>query len=122
LIGVFSLAHPHLSKPPIASAKQQALQNLINAYFKNGIHLMTQLTDAPTIVLALNELAKIVPYITSSRRIVKAYLKACLTFWSSGHGGDADDGGDSVRIAAFLAIRRLTRAGDQAITELALKV
>lgn len=95
---------------------------MITTYFGNVVHLMTQLTDASTIVLALNESAKIVPYITSSRKIVKVYLKACLTFWSSGNGGDADDGGDSVRIAAFLAIRRLTRGGDQAITELVLKV
>ena len=95
---------------------------MITAYFSNVVHLMTQLTDAPTIVLALNESAKIVPYITSSRKIVKVYLRACLTFWSSGSGGTADDGGDSVRIAAFLAVRRLTRGGDQAITELVLKV
>ena len=95
---------------------------MITAYFSNVVHMMTQLTDASTIVLALNESAKIVPYITSSRKMVKVYLKACLTFWSSGSGGAADDGGDSVRIAAFLAIRRLTRGGDPAIMELVLKV
>jgi len=95
---------------------------MINAYFSNVVHLMAQLTDPSTTVLALNESAKILPYITSSRKIVKVYLKACLTLWSGGSGADADDGGDSVRIAAFLAIRRLTRGGDQAITELVLKV
>lgn len=83
---------------------------------------MSQLSDASTIVLALNESAKIVPYITSSRKIVKVYLKACLTLWSTGSGGDTDEGGDNVRVAAFLAIRRLTRGGDQAIAELVLKV
>ena len=95
---------------------------MINAYFSNAVHFMTQLTDASTIVLALNESTKIIPYITSSRKIVKVYLKACLGFWSSGCGGDVDDEGDRVRIAAFLAIRRLTHGGDQAITELVLKV
>jgi len=95
---------------------------MITAYFSNVVYLITQLMDASTIVLALNESAKIVPYITSSRKIVKVYLKACLTLWSSGSGADADDGGDGVRVAAFLAIRRLTRGGDQAITELVLKV
>ena len=86
------------------------------------VHLITQLSDASTIVLALNESAKIVPYITSSRKTVKVYLKACLTLWSSGCGGDTDDDGDGVRVAAFLATRRLTRGGDQAIAELVMKV
>lgn len=73
-----------------------------------------------------------IPYITSSRRTVKQYLKvsqltvpvhsgphlsvrqACLGLWST-----ADD---SVRISSVLAIRRLACATDESILDLVLKV
>lgn len=42
------------------------------------MHLITQLTDRDMLVLALTETAKLVPYITSSRKAVKLYLKVGL--------------------------------------------
>ena len=72
-----------------------------------------------------------IPYVTSSRRTIKQYLKvshllslftlahlfvrqACLSLWST-----ADD---TVRIASILAIRRLACASDESILDLILKV
>lgn len=65
------------SKPPTQTAKQKTLQKLILAYFNNVIHLIPQLTDKETLQLAFAESAKILPYVTTSRKAVKAYLKVC---------------------------------------------
>ncbi|KAG6374069.1 Noc2-domain-containing protein [Boletus reticuloceps] len=100
-------------KPPTQTKKQKALQKLILSYFSNIVHLIPQLTDNEMLQLAFAESAKILPYVTTSRRAVKAYLKQCLNVWSSGE--------DSVRIAAFLAIRMLANAADNAMLDLVMK-
>ncbi|KZT24958.1 Noc2-domain-containing protein [Neolentinus lepideus HHB14362 ss-1] len=100
-------------KPPTQNAKQKALQKLILSYFHNAIHLITQLTEQDMVRLAVAETAKIVPYIISSRKAVKLYLKTCLDLWSSAE--------DSTRITAFLAIRRLSTASDESILDMVLK-
>ncbi|KAG8215220.1 Noc2p family-domain-containing protein [Butyriboletus roseoflavus] len=100
-------------KPPTQTTKQRALQKLILSYFNNVVHLIPQLTNNETLQLAFAESAKILPYVTTSRKAVKAYLKQCLDVWSSGE--------DSVRIAAFLAIRMLANAADNAMLDLVMK-
>lgn len=77
------------------------------------MHLLSQMTDTEMQRLALTESAKLVPYITNSRKSVKAYLKACLDLWASAE--------DSVRIAAFLAVRKLASATDASIMDMVLK-
>ncbi|KAG1740153.1 Noc2-domain-containing protein [Suillus paluster] len=100
-------------KQPTQSAKQKALQKLTLSYFNNVVHLIPQLTDSETLRLALTESAKILPYVVSSRKAVKTYLKQCLELWSTGE--------DDIRIAAFLAIRRLASSTEDSIVDLALK-
>ncbi|KAL1739666.1 Noc2p family-domain-containing protein, partial [Schizophyllum fasciatum] len=100
-------------KPPTQTPKFKTLQKLILSYFLNAIHLMDQLTDNEMLQLALTETAKVVPYVISSRKAVKLYLKKCLSIWSSGE--------DSVRIAAFLAIRHLASGTDNAVLDSILK-
>ncbi|KAG7087567.1 hypothetical protein E1B28_013522 [Marasmius oreades] len=100
-------------KPPTQTPKFQALQKLILSYFHNIIHLLEQLTDNDMTQLALSESAKILPYVISSRKTVKLYLKKCLEIWSTAE--------DSTRIAAFLAIRKLASATDQSIFDNVLK-
>ncbi|KAF8604341.1 Noc2-domain-containing protein [Ceratobasidium sp. AG-I] len=63
--------------------------------------------------LALTETGKLAPYMVGSRKAVRAWLKACLGLWSSA--------ADSVRISAFLAIRRLALSSDEAIVDLVQK-
>ena len=75
---------------------------------------MSQISDNDMLRLALSETAKLVPYITSNRKTVKLYLKTCLDYWSSAE--------DSVRIAAFLSVRRLAAATDESILDSVLKV
>jgi len=82
------------------------------------------------ITTCLTDSAKLVPYIAGNRKIVKAYLKTCLGFWSSpsidsskDEEGEVDTGEeDRVRIAAFLSIRRVAMANDEALLDLVLKV
>lgn len=50
---------------------------MILSYFHNIMHLLSQMTDTEMQRLALTESAKLVPYITNSRKSVKAYLKVC---------------------------------------------
>ncbi|OCH88941.1 Noc2-domain-containing protein [Obba rivulosa] len=100
-------------KAPTQTTKWKTLQKLIQSYFHNVMHLLTQLTDNEMLKLALTESAKIVPYITSSRKAVKVHLKTCLNLWST-----AEDG---VRIAAFLAVRKLASATDESIMDIVLK-
>ncbi|KAL4071645.1 Noc2p family-domain-containing protein [Scleroderma yunnanense] len=100
-------------KSPVQSPKQKATQKLILSYFNNVVHLIPQLTDSEMIQLSLTESAKILPYIITSRKAVKSYLKKCLQLWSTAE--------DSVRIAAFLAIRKLASSSDDAILDMVLK-
>ena len=71
------------SKPPTQTQKFKTLQKLILSHFHNVIHILSQLTDEDTLRLALTESAKLVPYIISSRKSVKAYLKVGLK-WQFG--------------------------------------
>ncbi|KAJ7128139.1 Noc2-domain-containing protein [Mycena crocata] len=100
-------------KPPTQTAKLKALQKLILSYFQNVVHILSQLTDDDMLQLAVAESSKIIPYIVSSRKAVKLYLKKCLELWSSAK--------DSIRIAAFLAIRKLASATDESILDSVLK-
>lgn len=52
---------------------------MILSYFHNIVNLITQLSDTEMLELALNESSKIIPYVLSSRKAVKAYLKVFLS-------------------------------------------
>ena len=71
----FPRAHIRFSKPPTQTVKFKTLQRMILAYFRNVIHLLSQLPDTELLHLALTESAKIIPYVVSSRKAVKLYLK-----------------------------------------------
>ena len=66
-------------------------------------------------MLAIQESTKLLPWIISARKAMRAYLKVLLELWSSAPN-------DSVRIAAFLAVRRMSEGGDDAIKDQCLKV
>ncbi|KAJ8502657.1 hypothetical protein ONZ45_g11555 [Pleurotus djamor] len=94
-------------KPPVQTKKFKTLQKMILSYFQNVIHLISNGSDDELLELAVKESSKLVPYIISSRKTVKLYLKKCLELWSSGK--------DSIRIAAFLSMRKLATSSDSAI-------
>lgn len=76
ILSIWLCSEIFISKQPSQSAKQKALQKLTLSYFNNVVHLIPQLTDPETLRLALTESAKILPYVVSSRKAVKTYLKA----------------------------------------------
>ncbi|TBU59905.1 Noc2-domain-containing protein [Dichomitus squalens] len=100
-------------KAPTQTKKWKTLQKLILSYFHNVLHLMSQISDNDMLRLALSETAKLVPYVTSSRKTVKLYLKNCLDYWATAE--------DSVRISAFLSVRRLAAVTDASVLESVLK-
>ncbi|PCH43014.1 Noc2-domain-containing protein [Wolfiporia cocos MD-104 SS10] len=100
-------------KAPTQTQKWKTLQKMIVSYFHNVMHLLAQLTDTDMSRLAVSESARLVPYVTSNRKAMKVYLKTCLDLWSSAE--------DSIRIAAFLAVRKLCQATDESIMDLVLK-
>ncbi|CAK5271008.1 unnamed protein product [Mycena citricolor] len=100
-------------KAPTQTPKMKALQKLILSYFQNVVHILSQLTDPEMLQIAVTESAKIIPYVLSSRKAVKLYLKKCLELWSSAQ--------DNIRIAAFLAIRKLASTADESVLDSVLK-
>ncbi|KAL5520417.1 hypothetical protein ACEPAG_9641 [Sanghuangporus baumii] len=100
-------------KPPAQTPKLSTVQKLILSFFHNALQLIEQLSATDMQVLAVTESVKLLPYVMSSRKAVKSYLKTCLKLWSSAE--------DEVRISAFLAIRQLSSSGDEAIKDMALK-
>ncbi|EGO28531.1 hypothetical protein SERLADRAFT_459046 [Serpula lacrymans var. lacrymans S7.9] len=100
-------------KSPTQSTKQKTLQKLILSYFNNVIHLIPQVTDKEMLELTIAESAKILPYVITSRKAIKSYLKTCLEIWSTAN--------DRIRITAFLAIRRLASSTDDSILDIVLK-
>lgn len=65
----------HYSKQPTQTQKFRTLQKLVLSYLNNIIHILLQLTDNEMLRLALSGSAKLIPYIMSSRKAVKQYLK-----------------------------------------------
>jgi hypothetical protein len=66
------------SKPPTQTAKFKTLQKLILSHFHNIIHILSQLTDNEMMQLCITESVKLVPYVTSSRKAIKIYLKVFI--------------------------------------------
>ncbi|KAG8879387.1 Nucleolar Complex 2 protein [Tulasnella sp. 331] len=100
-------------KAPTSNPKQAALVKLVASFFSSIVRFSSQITDSDMNVLVINESAKLLPYVTTNRRSLKAYLKMCLELWCSAH--------DRVRIAAYLALRRMGMCADASLLDMALK-
>jgi hypothetical protein len=120
-----------ISKLPVQSTKQRTLSKLILSFFYNIMHIIGQLSDPTTIRLALSASARLLPYVLTSRKAAKTYLKAsnnvpkeehtclyllqtCLELWSSGE--------DDVKLAAVLSIRRMVLCKDNSMLDSVMKV
>ncbi|KIR51844.1 nucleolar complex protein 2 [Cryptococcus gattii Ru294] len=104
----------------------QTLNRLILSHFSTLLHLIKSLPTAPSsvapkkdegasglLLTAVGESTKLIPWVLSARKHLRAYLKVLLDLWSSA--------GDDVRIASFLAVRKLFVAGDDAVKDLCLR-
>jgi len=66
------------SKAPTQTHKLKTLQKLITSFFHNTIHIISQLSDSDLLKMAVTESTKILPYVLSSRKTVKLYLKVSI--------------------------------------------
>lgn len=102
------------------------LNRLILSHFSTVLHFIKSLPSTPSsissssdeeagglLLMAINESTRLLPWIMSARKHFRAYLKVLLELWSQGS--------DSIRIAAFLAVRKIFVAGDEATQDLCLK-
>lgn len=69
------------SKAPMQTQKLRTLQKLITSFFHNVIHIMSQLSDPELLKMAVTESTKILPYVISSRKTIKLYLKVTFTWF-----------------------------------------
>lgn len=73
--------------------KWHVLHRPVRSYFMSVIKLLQTLPEADMVYVALNESAKMVPYLHQDRRVARDYVRALLAQWSSGE--------DRIRLAAF---------------------
>ncbi|KIY63741.1 Noc2-domain-containing protein [Cylindrobasidium torrendii FP15055 ss-10] len=119
---------------PVQTPKLRTLQKLILSFFHNAMTLVEQVTDAKLLRVVVEESARVVGYVGSSRKSVKAYLRVCLGLVAArgdndegeedgeGRGGGRGKGEEreGVRMAAMLAVRRLAQTS-RATLDLVLK-
>lgn len=107
-----------------APAAHPTLPRFALSHFTTIMYLIKSLPSAPStddaeetteslLYTVVTESAKMLPWVMEGKRQVKAYLKLLLDLWSSA--------ADNVRIACFLAVRKVYVAGDESIKELCLK-
>ncbi|KAM0748136.1 Noc2-domain-containing protein [Meredithblackwellia eburnea MCA 4105] len=87
---------------------------LIRSYFVSLQSLLDSVaSDSGIPAMAAQESAKLVPWVVSDRKVARGWLKLLLSVYESA----ADD----VRVAAFVALRKLAIASDHSLRESVLK-
>ena len=97
------------------SKKFKTLTPLLKSHTLAVHHLLTSLSDAPTLKLTLSAINPLLPYLLSFRKVLKNIVKTVVDIWSDSSSTDA------TRITAFLLIRRLAIIGDPGLREAVLK-
>lgn len=106
---------PTTGRYKLLKSPAPALMKMLLSYMGNLLHLIGQLPDEAggLLKVCLEGSAKMIPWVIGARKTVRQYLKVLLELWSSGS--------DSVRIACFLAIRKIVAAGDEGVKDMVLK-
>lgn len=116
---------------PSNNQKLTQIAPLLKSLFHSTLVLLPNLSSPPTTLLVLSQTEKLIPYITGFRKLIKQLVSSILDIWSrTVRTGDEDDEADkakleeqdSVKIAAFLWIRKIILLGDPALKDLCLKV
>ena len=97
------------------SKKYRTLTPLLKSHSTSILHLLQNLSDAPTIKLTLSALLPVLPYLLSFKKVLRDLTKIVVNIWS-------DTGSDeATRITAFLLLRRLAIISDASLREAVLK-
>ncbi|KAL8859184.1 MAG: hypothetical protein Q9178_004287 [Gyalolechia marmorata] len=97
------------------SKKYRTLTPLLKSHSSAVIHLLENLSDAPTLNKTLNALIPLLPYLLPFKKILKSLVTSIVGIWSDTSTADTS------RITAFLVIRRLTVVSDASIRTALLK-
>jgi len=97
------------------SKKFRTLTALLKSHSSSVHHLLTTLSDAPTLKLTLSSITPLLPYILSFKKVLKSIVKTVVDIWSDSSSTEA------TRITAFLVVRRLAVIGDPGLREAVLK-
>jgi nucleolar complex protein 2 len=97
------------------SKKFRTLTALLKSHTTSVHHLLTSLSDAPTLKLTLSSFTPLLPYLLSFKKILKNIVKTVVNIWSDASSTE------STRITAFLVLRRLAVIGDPGLREAVLK-
>jgi nucleolar complex protein 2 len=97
------------------SKKFRTLTTLLKSHTTSVHHLLTSLSDAPTLKLTLSSITPLLPYLLSFKKILKNIVKTVTGIWSDASSTE------STRITAFLVLRRLAVIGDAGLREAVLK-
>lgn len=97
------------------SKKFRTLTPLLKSHSSSIQHLLTTLSDAPTLKLTLSSLTALLPYLLSFKKVLKTVVKTVVDIWSDVSSTEA------TRINAFLTLRRLAVIGDPGLREAVLK-
>ncbi|KAL3425083.1 Nucleolar complex protein 2 [Phlyctema vagabunda] len=100
---------------PTDSKKFKTLTPLLKSHTSSVHHLLTTLSDAPTLKLTLTAITPLLPYLLSFKKVLKNVVRSVVDIWSDASSTEA------TRITAFLVVRRLTVIGDPGIREAVLK-
>ncbi|GAP92160.1 putative nucleolar complex protein 2 protein [Rosellinia necatrix] len=100
---------------PTESKKFKPLSVLLRSFTSSILHMLPTLSDNATLKLTLSALTPLVPYLSSFRQLLKNLIKTVVGFWSQTASSD------TIRITAFLVLRRLVIVGDKGIREAVLK-
>jgi nucleolar complex protein 2 len=97
------------------SKKFKTLTALLKSHTSAVHHLLTTLSDAPTLKLTLSSITALLPYLLSFKKVLKNIVKSVVDIWSDSSSTEA------TRITAFLVVRRLAVIGDPGLREAVLK-
>ncbi|KAF8860097.1 Noc2-domain-containing protein [Acephala macrosclerotiorum] len=97
------------------SKKFKTLSALLKSHSTAVLHLLTSLSDAPTLKITLSSLTPLLPYLLSFKKILKTLVKTVVDIWADPSSTEA------TRITAFLVVRRLAVIGDPGLREAVLK-
>jgi nucleolar complex protein 2 len=97
------------------SKKFKTLTPLLKSHTSSVHHLLTTLSDAPTLKLTLSSIMPLLPYLLSFKKVLKNIVKTVVDIWSDASSTEA------TRITAFLVVRRLAVIGDPGLREAVFK-
>ncbi|KAI9769886.1 MAG: Nucleolar Complex 2 protein [Candelina submexicana] len=100
---------------PTDSKKFRTLTPLLKSHIASVHHLLTIISDAPTIKLTLSSILPLLPYLLSFKKLLRNLMKTVVTIWSDSSSTEA------ARVNAFLVIRRLAVISDSGLREDVLK-